>query len=430
MPRILHLGVGNFHRAHQADYTAQASGDWRITGVVMRNAALFDALQNGDGYSLGIRSTDGLRTEHIAVHDRVILASRDSGAVIRTFVDPDLHVVTLTITEKGYCLDPATGRLDLYHSDIKGDLAGKPTSAIGMLATGLAERMAAGHGPLTVLSCDNLSGNGHKLAEAVSDFAAAATLQIHPNTRFPDTMVDRITPATTDALSAEIAAAAGGPAIAPVMTESFTEWVIEDDFAGLRPAWETAGAELVPDVAPFEMRKLRLLNAAHSWLAYAGLLAGHRYVHEAMADPVLRAGVERLWDEAVATLPPAVADTAPAYRAALVNRFAVTEMRHALIQIASDGSLKLRERVVPLITNSAQAPQALDACAAWIAFALQVHQRGDVLSDPIAAKIASVIDDATDLRSATIQLAQLIGLPDMPVDRVETLVTRVSAFVH
>ncbi|SOH95535.1 fructuronate reductase [Monaibacterium marinum] len=428
MQRLLHIGLGNFHRAHQAWYTARAEGDWRITGVVMRNEALFDTLKNGTGYSLGIRGANGLQVEHITVHDRVLLASRDAAAVVDAFVDPELHVVTLTITEKGYCLAPATGRLDLTHPDIAADLAGRPSGAIGLLAHGLARRMDAGLNPLTVLSCDNLSGNGSKLAAAVEDFAKSANIAFDPGNRFPDTMVDRITPATTEGLIDEITASAGRPAVAPVMTEAFTEWVIEDDFAGPRPDWENVGAELVPDVAPFEKRKLRLLNAAHSWLAYAGLLAGHRYVHEAMADPALRRGVERLWDMAAATLPPVVIDTLPAYRDALIDRFAVAEMRHELIQIAADGSLKMRERIVPLMGNTAEGSQALDAVAAWIAFALRAHRDGTVFADPNAKQIARLFDDARDIRDAAAQMADLIGVPDASPVLLDTLATRVTSY--
>ena len=427
MARILHLGVGNFHRAHQAWYTAHAGGDWRITGVVMRNTALFQAMQSGAGYTLGIRGPGELETENITLHDRMILANRDPALVVAAFADPDLQIVTLTITEKGYCLDAATGALDLAHPDIVGDLAGQPKSAVGLLAHGLALRAAKGLGPLTVLSCDNLSGNGRKLATATADFARAAALRIDAHTRFPDTMVDRITPATTPALAAEIAAAAAAPAPAPVMTEAFTEWVIEDNFAGQRPAWETAGAELVRDVAPFEMRKLRLLNAAHSWLAYAGLLAGHTYVHQAIADPMLADGVERLWDEAQRSLPVAVQDSTAAYRAALRARFAVPEMRHELAQIAVDGSLKLRERIAPLLQGGRDAPQASDVVAVWIAFILRCHRSGAPLADANADKIAAIIQNAPDLRGLCAALAQLVGVRDDTPDRLDRLTTRVAA---
>ena len=278
-------------------------GDWKITGVVMRNVPLFEAMRADGGYTLGIRGAGGLATEWIEVHDRLILASRDAPGVIAAFADPELHVVMLTITEKGYCLTPETGALDLTHSAIRGDLTGAPSGAIGLLVHGLSRRASAGLGPLTVISCDNISGNGRKLRAAVDAFAGAAGLAMHPGNSFPDTMVDRITPATTEAISGEIAAKTGRIERAPVMTEAFSEWIIEDDFAGPRPEWEKVGAELATEVAPFEMRKLRLLNAAHSYLAHTGLLAGHSFVHEAFADPALQAAVERLWDEAGATLP-------------------------------------------------------------------------------------------------------------------------------
>lgn len=406
MPRILHIGVGNFHRAHQAVYTAKVADDWRITGVVMGNTALFDAMANGQGYDLCVRGPNGMTTQKIAVHDRMILAHRDPQAVIEAFLDPDLCVVTLTITEKGYCLDPGTGVLDLAHHAIAEDLVGPPRSAIALLAYGLAARTDAGLPALTVISCDNLSGNGEKLAGAIRVFAAQAGLTVDAATCFPATMVDRITPATENVFD-------------PVVTEDFSEWVIEDIFAGPRPVWETAGAEFTPDVAPFEMRKLRLLNAAHSWLAYAGQLAGHTYVHEAMADPVLRDAVECLWDEAQATLPDAVQSSTLAYRAALVDRFAVADMRHALAQIGADGSLKLRERIVPLISGSA--PSAIRAIAAWIAFVVRKHRAGDALIDPNAGVIAGIITDADDISQVCAGLAELIGAPHRSEDWVNGL---------
>ncbi len=429
MPRVLHLGVGNFHRAHQAVYTADAGGGWAVTGVAMRNAALHDALKDGAGYDLGIRGADGLTVRRIAVHDRLILASADPGAVIDAFADPDLHVVTLTITEKGYGLD-AAGALDLAHPAIAADLAGPvPTGAMGLLAHGLARRAAAGRGPLTVLSCDNLSGNGRALGAAMARFAGAADLTHDPGNRYPDTMVDRITPATSDALAAEIAARTGGTARAPVMTEAFSEWVIEDAFAGPRPDWEAAGATLAADVAPFEQRKLRLLNAAHSFLAYAGQMAGHTHVHEAMADPALRAGVMRLWDEGAVTLPAPVRETAPAYRDALAARFAVPEMRHELAQIAMDGSLKLRERIVPILRADGPAPQAWEAVAAWIAFALHRHRAGQPLADGDAARIARAIDAADGIPATVTALAAVLGLDDLTDARRATLAASVGAWL-
>lgn len=416
MPRILHLGLGNFHRAHQAWHIARAGG-WRITGVVMGNTALYQALiaQNG-AYDLGIRGPGGLRVERIALHDRLLLARDNPKAVIDAIADPEVGIVTLTITEKGYCLGQ-DGRLDLGNPAIAADLVQGQHSALGMLARGLAGRTA----PITVISCDNISGNGHKLQAAVRDFAQAAGLILLADIRFPDTMVDRITPATTDAIRAEIEAVSRMPDAAPVLTEAFSEWIIEDDFAGPRPAWDTAGVEFVSAVGPYEMRKLRLLNAAHSYLAYAGLLAGHRYVHEAMADTALRDGVVRLWDEAQETLPKSVLPTTRAYRAALVDRFAVAEMRHELAQIACDGSLKLRERVVPVVQALPVAPQARQAVAAWIAFVMRKQTTTKDLRDPNAARISRLVADTATTRALCAALVDLIGLAQVSPDWLDAL---------
>ena len=417
MPRILHIGVGNFHRAHQAIYTADAGADWRITGVVMSNTALFDFMSESGGYDIGIRGENGAVTRKIAVHDRMILARRDPEGVVDAFVDPDLHVVTLTITEKGYCLDPATDMLDLSNPAISADLDGKPKSAIGLLAYGLAARSAAGLPPLTVISCDNLSGNGGKLESAIYTFADKAGLTLDTSTCFPNTMVDRITPATSGVSE-------------PVITEDFTEWVIEDRFAGPRPDWESAGAEFTQDVAPFEMRKLRLLNAAHSWLAYAGQLAGYSYVHEAMADPKLKAAVDRLWDEAQMTLPDVVQSSTASYRAALVDRFAVADMRHALAQIGADGSLKLRERIVPLISSDHSTPQAREAVAAWISFVLRKQQLREPLIDPNANVISEIIKDTQDTAGVCSKLVELIGVLNPTDDWMSALVQQVQKYLE
>jgi fructuronate reductase len=421
MPRILHLGLGNFHRAHQAWHTAR-SGGWKITGVVMGNNALYDTMKRqGGAYHLGIRGAEGLQVHKIAVHDRLLLARADPHAVVAAIADSQAQIITLTVTEKGYDLGP-DGRLNLASPGIAQDLTGHPRSTIGMLAHGLAMRSA----PVTVISCDNMSGNGHKLRSAVADFARAAGLRLTADIRFPNSMVDRITPATTDAIRSEIEAASGVVDAAPVLTEAFSEWIIEDDFAGLRPQWETAGVEIVPNVGPYEMRKLRLLNAAHSYLAYAGLLAGHRYVHEAMADAALRAGVERLWDEAQATLPDSLQVSVPAYRASLVQRFAVAEMRHELAQIACDGSLKLCERVVPLVTLHADAPQARRVLAAWIAFVIRSRHRGETLRDPSAGWIASVMHEAPDTGALCRSLLGLLGLTNVSSQWREALTADVE----
>ncbi|MEX0969397.1 MAG: mannitol dehydrogenase family protein [Paracoccaceae bacterium] len=412
MPRIVHIGLGNFHRAHQAWYTAQANDGWQITGIVMRNAALFETLcaQNG-AYALAIRGPNGLRVEHINLHDRLLLACENSAGVIAAIADQQTEIVTLTITEKGYCL--RDGVLDLSHPDIAADLASStPRSAIGLLAQGLAMRFKRGASPLTVMSCDNVAANTRTLSNALDDFGRAASLTYDPANAYADTMVDRITPATSDAIAAEIAAA-GGMGQAPVLTEAFSDWVIEDRFAASRPDWEAAGAEIVPDVAPYEMRKLRMLNAAHSYLAYAGQLTGLRFVHEAIADAQLCAGVNRLWDEAATTLPAGVLSGLPAYRAALVSRFSVPEMRHELAQIAMDGSLKLRERILPIITarGAKNAPQAIETIAIWMTWLARAFARNDKVHDAHEPDLRNAIT-GKDTKAQAEALAAWLGIPE------------------
>ncbi|MBC6407276.1 MAG: mannitol dehydrogenase family protein [Rhodobacteraceae bacterium] len=391
MPRILHLGYGNFHRAHQACYTAKAGG-WTITGVSMRRPDLRNTLAPDDfAYTLAERGPTGLTVTRITVHDRLLVAAENPSAVIQTIADSDTAIVTLTVTEKGYHLRP-DGTLDLTDPAITADLQTQtPTTTIGLLALGLAARQT----PITVISCDNLSGNGEKLRAAIKAFWSAANLPGRPSdiANFPDTMVDRITPATTDAMRTEIAAQTGHPEPEPVLTEAFTDWIIQDDFAGPRPAWETAGAQFVQDVAPYESRKLLMLNASHSYLAYAGLAKGHTYVHEAIADPHLRTGTEALWDAAAPCLPLDTRSTSDAYRAALIDRFSVPEMRHALAQIAMDGSAKMTQRILPILTGTNHAPAALAALAAWIAFAIRTTKAGQTISDPEATGLQTLAQD-------------------------------------
>jgi fructuronate reductase len=277
-----------------------------------------------------------------------------------------------------------------------------------MLAHGLAARAKAGLPPLTVLSCDNLSENGRRLQRAVTDYAHAAAIAAPGADRFPNSMVDRITPATSAAIRAEIQAATGRTEPAPVLTEAFSDWVIEDDFAGPRPDWHRVGAILARDVAPYEARKLRCLNAAHSALAYGGLLRGHSYVHEALADPVLRALVDRLWQDAAASLPKGLRATLPGYLDALRARFSVPEMQHRLDQIAMDGSRKLPQRIAPILDVVPVAPGAVGVLAAWIAYLRRSDPATLARADPAAA---GLVRESTG-RDALIDAALAMTCPD------------------
>lgn len=399
MPRIVHLGFGNFHRAHQAWYTQLANAlggpQWSITGVSMNRTDLRDALKsNAFHYSLGLKGVDGLTIERMTVHDTVLVARETPKEVIQSIAMPETQIVSLTITEKGYSLD-ATGRLDLSAGAIKADLGSdQPIGAIGLLTRGLWQRSASIE-PITVMSCDNLSGNGRLVKQAVHDFAEAAGWDmagyLKANVSFPDSMVDRITPATTDRTVEQIEKLTGVPEPSPVITETFSEWVIEDHFAGARPDWHNVGAVFSTEVGAYEARKLRLLNASHSLLAYGGLLRGHDYVHEAISDPVLRQKVAALWQEAIATLPASIRTSSEAYCDALIARFEVPAIRHELRQIAADGSLKLPVRLFSAAEErralKLASPALCDSIASWFAYA----SRNTFSADPQAELVNGLL---------------------------------------
>ncbi len=405
---IVHLGIGAFHRAHQAVYTddvlASAGGNWRIIGVSLRSAGVRDQLAPQDGlYSVLEMSDAGESLRVIGAVERVLVASDDRQAVIAAIADPATHIVSLTVTEKGYCHDPATGRLDPNHSGIARELAGGAVeTAIGYLAKGLRARADAGAGPVTLLSCDNLPHNGYVLGQVLRDYLhvsdPALVDWIDANVRTPATMVDRIVPATTsadlDRVEALLCARDEGAAKA----EPFSQWVIEDDFAGPRPAWEAAGAQFVADVRPFELAKLRMLNGAHSTLAYLGLLAGHNTVDQAVADTAIREIVERLMRaEAAATLPVIDGLDPQSYADALLARFANPALKHKLIQIAMDGSQKLPQRLLGTIADArakgVDPHAAIAGVAGWM---LHVARLKGGIDDPMAAELGGIATAAAD----------------------------------
>ncbi|RWE16908.1 MAG: mannitol dehydrogenase family protein [Mesorhizobium sp.] len=355
-PGIVHLGVGAFHRAHQAAYVdaclADGESDWGIVGVSLRSPDTRDALQPQDGlYTLAIRDSAGEQLQVIGSIQSLLVAPEYPGAVLAALTDPRIRIVTLTITEKAY-LRAADGTLDSAHPDIVHDLAnpGSPKTAHGFLTESLARRSIAGTPPFTVLCCDNLPANGATLHRLLIEFAklrdADLGRHVADEVAFPSSMVDRIVPATTDADRTRIGQQLGVEDAWPVMTEPFRQWVVEDRFPAGRPAWEKFGVTMVEDVGPFEDMKLRLLNGAHSGIAYLGLLSGHATVDCAFADPSIRQFVDRLWAEAIPTLPQdAGLDPIP-YTAELAQRFSNTALAHRTAQIANDGSQKLPQRIV------------------------------------------------------------------------------------
>ncbi|UCI30559.1 mannitol dehydrogenase family protein [Mesorhizobium sp. B4-1-4] len=413
---IVHLGVGAFHRAHQAAYVddclAAGETDWGITGVSLRSADTRDALAPQDGlYTLAIRGSGGERLRVIGSIGSMLVAPEDPEAVLAALTDPRTRIVTLTITEKAY-LRAAGGGLDTAHSEIAHDLRNPrmPKTAHGFLAEALARRRAAGTPPFTVLCCDNLPANGATLHRLLTEFATlrdarlgstdepSLAFHIADEVAFPSSMVDRIVPATTDADRARISGELGVEDAWPVMTEPFRQWVVEDKFPAGRPAWEKFGVTMVGDVRPFEDMKLRLLNGAHSAIAYLGLLSGHATVDRAFADPAIRSFVDALWAEAIPTLPTDAGLDTSAYTAQLAERFSNTALAHRTAQIANDGSQKLPQRIIASAIERLHAGAAPDhlalVIAAWIA---ACEARGKTLpeahfTDPLDAPLTALLD--------------------------------------
>ena len=416
---VVHLGIGAFHRAHQAAVfeAALAAGDlrWGVTGVSLRSAGVRDQMAPQDGlYTLLVRDGEGERARVIGAVGEVLVAPEDPGAVVAALASPDTHLVTLTITEKGYKLDRVSGGLLRDDADVAHDLASLavPRTAAGFLVAGLATRRAVGLPPFTAMSCDNLPHNGALLRDAVLAMAQAhdPTLAewIAAEGAFPATMVDRIVPATTDDDIAALAVRLGVEDRAMVKAEPFLQWVIEDRFCAPRPDFAALGVQLTDSVAPWEDAKLRLLNGAHSAIAYLGGLAGDTYVHEFVARAEGRALVEALWDEAAVTLDPPAGLDVPAYRRALMARFANPALQHRTRQIAMDGSQKLPQRLIaPMVERRARGlpVEALAlAIAAWMRWQAGVTDLGEhfAIDDPIAAQLAAAsgVDDYLALLGA------------------------------
>jgi fructuronate reductase len=406
-PRIVHLGLGAFFRAHGAIYTEdvllQQGGDWGITGVSLRNPDQRDRLTPQDGlYTALCRDGSGTKARIVGTVLSALVASEDPTALIARLASPDTGIVSLTITEKGYCHNPATGRLDSNHPDIIHDQRhpGSPRTAIGFLVAALRARRTAGQRPFAILTCDNLPSNGRLLAGLIRDYAAvddgALASWIESTVACPATMVDRIVPAMTDADVRDAESVIGLTDAAPVSHEPFRQWVIEDRIdPNQRPAWELAGAQIVTDVAPFEHMKLRLLNGAHSAMAYLGYLSGHETIHDTISDPVLHSYTQRLWGEIIPMVPPPPNTHLRAYTVTLADRFANPTVRHRTWQIAMDGSQKLPQRLLGTIQERLQVglpiPALALAVAAWIRYVGGTDESGAPIDvrDPMAAELKS-----------------------------------------
>ena len=405
---VVHLGIGAFHRAHQAVVfdDALASGDlrWGVLGASLRSPGVRDQLNPQDGlYTLVVR--DGAE-EHLRVIGAgrgVLVGPEDPAALVAAMAEAEVHIVTLTVTEKGYRLDPATGDLLLDDPDVAADLAdiSAPRTAPGFIVAALQARKAAGLKPFTVISCDNLPHNGQRIRAGVLAMARridpALADWIEAEGAFPQTMIDRIVPATTPDDVARLTARLGVEDQGMVKAEPFTQWVIEDWFAGERPDFAALGVQLTDAVEPWEDAKLRLLNGSHSAIAYLGALSGYEHVHEAVAVPAFRAFIEALWEEAETTLSPPPGLDVAAYRDELMARFSNSALMHRTRQIAMDGSQKLPQRLLAGAAERLAAGQGVEALAlgvaAWMRWQEGVTESGEavVVDDPLAARTAELI---------------------------------------
>ncbi|MEO5534620.1 MAG: mannitol dehydrogenase family protein [Pseudolysinimonas sp.] len=414
---IVHFGVGNFHRSHQALYldklfTLGEALDWAIcgVGVLPQDARMRDALRSQNmRYALVERHPDGqAHARNIASIIDFLLATEDAEAVLEKLADPAVRIVSLTITEGGYNIDEATGGFDLANPSVAADLrpGAVPATVFGLVVEGLRRRRDRGIPPFTVMSCDNLQGNGHVARGSFLAFASAKDADlaawIDAEVAFPNSMVDRITPVTGPEERAFVAETYGVDDAWPVVAEDFTQWVLEDRFTAGRPPYENVGVQIVDDVVPYEKMKLRLLNASHQAIAYVGYLSGHRFAHEAATDPLIAAFVTRFMrDEAEPTLGRVPGVNLAVYEAGLIERFANPYVRDTLLRLATDGSDRIAKFVLPIIRDgiAAGSPMPLSAAiaASWAVFASGVDEQGApiVVADRQSAIVADALDRAS-----------------------------------
>lgn len=408
-PGLVHLGIGAFHRAHQAVYTDavmnQTGGDWGIIGCSLRSDSVKQQLQPQDGlYTLLERGLEH-KPRIVGSVLNVLVGPENPSAVIDAIALPSVKLISLTITEKGYCHLPATGRLNLNHPDIEHDIAhiDAPKSAPGFIVAGLLKRFNQQLAPISILSCDNLPHNGAVTRAVVVELAE----QINPtlanwinnNIAFPGTMVDRIVPATTPEDLERFSAQYGYSDAGLVVAEPFSQWVIEDNFCNARPAWESAGALLVKDVAAYETMKLRLLNGSHSLIAYAGFLAGFQTVYEVMQDANLVGLTQHFMAVAATTFQAPANFNLATYQAQLIERFKNPGLQHRTAQIAMDGSQKIPQRWL----NSLRDGQKLGvntgiftfALAAWLRYLQGVDENGGEysISDPLSEPLCTLANN-------------------------------------
>lgn len=429
--RIVHFGFGAFHRAHQALLTDRVlnaqGGDWGICEISLFSGdRLMSQLREQNHlYTVLEKGANGNQAIIVGAVKECLNAKLDSlAAIIEKFCEPQVAIVSLTITEKGYCIDPATGSLDVSNPRIIHDMQHptEPHSAPGILVEALHRRRERGLSPFTVLSCDNIPDNGHVVKNAVLGMAekraAELAAWIHQHVSFPGTMVDRIVPAATEESLDEITRELGVADPCAISCEPFIQWVIEDNFVAGRPQWEVAGVQMVDDVLPWEQMKLRMLNGSHSFLAYLGYLAGFQHISDCMQDSAFREAAYRLMmNEQAPTLRITNVDLSR-YAASLIERFANPALKHRTWQIAMDGSQKLPQRMLEGIrehlARGSDWPLLALGVAGWMRYVSGVDDAGATIDirDPLSEKIRLLVESSSDAErvSALLSLQEVFGM--------------------
>jgi len=436
--RIVHLGFGAFHRAHQALLTDRVlrrnGGDWGICEISLFSGdKLMSALREQDHlFTVLEKGAQGNTAIVVGAVNECLNAKLDGlEAIIEKFCEPQVAIVSLTITEKGYCIDPASGQLDAANERIIHDLAHPhaPHSAPGLLVEALARRQARGLAPFTVLSCDNIPENGRVVRQAVLGMAEKRSPElahwIAEHVSFPATMVDRIVPAATPESLQEISTLLGVDDPCAISAEPFIQWVVEDHFVAGRPEWEAVGVQMVDDVLPWEQMKLRMLNGSHSFLAWLGYLAGYKHIADCMADENFKTAARRLMlNEQAPTLRITGVDLS-AYADSLIERFSNPALKHQTWQIAMDGSQKLPQRMLDSIrwhlANGGDWSLLALGVAGWMRYVSGVDDSGASIDvrDPLVEKIRAQVENSTEETrvEALLSLKEIFGqdLPSNPV---------------
>jgi mannitol 2-dehydrogenase len=436
-PGIVHLGVGGFHRAHQAMYLDALMNegkalDWGICGmgVMPAETAIRDVLSASDGlYTLVVKNPDGTRDVRVvgSIVDYVY-APDDPRAAVERLADPATRIVSLTITEGGYNVHHVTKEFDLDDTGVQTDLADPeaPRTVFGLVCQALRLRRDRGIAPFTVMSCDNIQGNGHVARRSFTAYARALDADLanwmDTSVAFPSSMVDRITPQTTDADRADVTAQYGVDDGWPVVCEDFTQWVLEDTFTDGRPAFEEVGVQMVPDVEPYELMKLRLLNASHQGLCYLGYLAGYRAVHDVARNPLFADFLLRYMDtEATPTLAPLPGVDLDAYKRRLIERFSNEHVADTVARLCAESSDRIPTWLLPVVRENLAAGRPVELSAAivasWARYAEGVDEQGEPIQvvDRLAERLTATAQRSREDATAFITDREVFGdLVDEP----------------